>query len=92
MNVKSQGLINHDVNRYQKSIAVLPNASKIFIRHHSDISPYRDLRLERRMKKIQLWVYQARHAHWAPYFNVTVPCGFIHLWQHLFTYETLFLD
>ena len=40
VNVKSPGLINHDVNQYQKSITVSINVSKIFIRHYCTLESF----------------------------------------------------
>ena len=58
---QSLGLINHDVYRFQKSINVLLNVSKIFIRHHCTLKSF--TYGEKNEIIIQLWVNQVTRAH-----------------------------
>ena len=49
------------------------------------------IREKKNEKKINCELNQATCARWASYYDVLIPCTFIHVWWHLFTYETLVL-
>ena len=44
------------------------------------------------MNEKSQWVNQTMRVQWASYYHVNLPlAALIHLWRHLFTFETLFL-
>ena len=79
-------MINHDVNRYQKSITVLLNVTKIFIRHHYTLKSFtygekndENSTVGESSNKWMLGIILWHHN----------TCKFSHLWRHLFISEML---